>query len=323
MPAGVDEFAWIESLRPLTGGDPRALDLMDDAAIIPGRPGFDLVVTKDALVEGVHLPWGADPDIFARRLLRTNLSDLAAKAAEPFGYFLMTAFSGACDTRWRARFAAALRDDGVEFGLHLLGGDTVGTSGPVVVAATLLGWTPARGMIRRSGALPGDALMVCGFVGDGWLGLRATQGEVIDGHERLAAHYRLPRPLLQLRDALRSHAAATADISDGLLADAARIAEASGIGLRVELDSAPLSPEAAAWLSSQTDSAGALMSLVTGGDDYGLVCAVRPEKRAAFVAAVEALGVPVSRAGLFEQAPGLRVFYAGEIRAADRLGWSH
>ena len=98
--SGQDEFDWIASLRPLTRGEPAALNLMDDAAVLPSRPGHDLVISKDAMVEGVHFLSGEDPDIIARRLLRTNLSDLAAKAAEPFGYFLMTSFAERCDAAW-------------------------------------------------------------------------------------------------------------------------------------------------------------------------------------------------------------------------------
>src|ERR1700678_787655 len=120
MPDPVDEFTWIASLRPLALGDERALGLADDAAVLPARSGSDLVISKDAMVEGVHFLTGEAPDVIAPRLLRTSLSDLAAKAAEPFGYLLLTAWPPGRDKAWRARFAEGLGEDGRAFGVALL-----------------------------------------------------------------------------------------------------------------------------------------------------------------------------------------------------------
>jgi thiamine-monophosphate kinase len=318
-----DEFEWIARLRPLTLGDPRALALADDAAVLPGRPGFDLVISKDAMVEGVHFLVGEAPATVARRLLRTALSDLAAKAAEPFGYLLLTAWPADRDGAWREAFAAGLATDGKAFAVALLGGDTVSTPGPATFAATVLGWAPAGRSILRSGARAGDALVVCGAIGDGWLGLEAARGEIADPGGRLADRYRLPTPLLSLRGALREHASAAADVSDGLLADAVHIAEASGLGLAVALDDLPLSPAAAAWCEGQADQSGARLALATGGDDYALVCAVDPASEPAFVQAVQALGVPTARVGHFTAASGLDVALAGVPISTGRLGWRH
>src|SRR5438270_6791369 len=121
MTARLDEFAWIDLLKPLTRGDSRALNLADDAAVIPARPGYDLVVSKDAMVEGVHFLAGEAPGDIARRLLRTSLSDLAAKAAEPFGYFLMTAWPPDRPAGDQRAFIEGLDRDGAEFGVVLLG----------------------------------------------------------------------------------------------------------------------------------------------------------------------------------------------------------
>ena len=247
-----DEFEWIARLRPLTLGDPRALALMDDVAVLPGRPGFDLVISKDAMVEGVHFLAGESPGFVARRLIRAALSDLAAKAAEPFGYLLLTAWPADRDGAWREAFAQGLAVDGEAFGLALLGGDTVSSPGPLTLCATVLGWAPVGGTVLRSGARAGDALMVCGAIGDGWLGLKAARGEIADTNGWLADHYRLPTPLVCLRQALRDHAHAAADVSDGLLADAVHVAEASGLGLAIDLDQLPLSPPAAAWARRST-----------------------------------------------------------------------
>jgi len=323
MPDPVDEFVWIASLRPLTLGDERALGLADDAAVLPARSGYDLVISKDALVEGVHFLADEAPDVIARRLLRTSLSDLAAKAAEPFGYLLLTAWPPGRDKAWRNRFAEGLGEDGRTFGVALLGGDTVSTPGPLVVSATVLGWAPHGKAVPRSGARAGDALMVCGDIGDGWLGLLAAQGRVVDNGGVLAARYRLPTPLLSLRDALRGYARAAADVSDGLIADASHVAEASRLGFSLDLDLMPVSAPARAWCAGETDQAAARLALAAGGDDYAIVCAVASEDRPAFVRAVEACGVAVARVGRFEAPPGLRVLVAGRPVRVDQLGWRH
>ncbi len=317
-----DEFDWIASLRVLARGDPRSLDLRDDAAVLPARPGFDLVVSKDAMVEGVHFLAGEAPAIVARRLLRTALSDLAAKAAEPFGYFLLTAWPADRDAAWRDAFREGLASDGLEFDVNLLGGDTVATPGPLTLSATVLGWAPAGRAVLRSGARAGDALIVCGSIGDGWLGLRAAKGE-LSGLASLAERYRLPVPLLRLREALRAFAHAAADVSDGLIVDAAHLAEASGLELRLDLAAMPLSPEARRWLEDQPDLSAALIALATGGDDYALVCAVDPGAAAAFIAATGAVGVPAATLGAFGAGAGVEVTLGGGPLVVGRQGWRH
>jgi len=318
-----DEFEWIASLRPLTKGDPAALALLDDAAVLPSRPGFDLVISKDALVEGVHVLPGEAPDIIARRLLRTSLSDLAAKAAEPYGYFLMIAWPADRDRAYRDRFAAGLAHDGEAFGVILLGGDTVSTVGPLVVSATVLGWTPSGRTVLRSGARAGDRLLVCGPIGDGWLGLEAALGRLDDPLGALVDHYQLPLPLFRLREALMRYAHAAADVSDGLLADAGHIAEASGLGLTVQLDRLPLSASGRQWCAGQPDRIAALAALASAGDDYAIVCAVDAAEEDAFLAAVAALGIPAAAAGRFDTSPGLRIAVGDQAVGAHRLGWRH
>lgn len=311
MPGG--EFDWIARLlRPLTRGAPEALDLLDDAAVIPSRPGFDLVVTKDALVAGVHFLPDDPLDLVARKLLRVNLSDLAAKGAEPFGYFLTTAWPTAATWADRERFVEGLAGDGATFGLSLLGGDTVVTTGPFSVTATMLGWVPAGRAVLRKGARPGDLLAVSGPIGDGWLGLKAARGEV-EG-EGLADRYRLPRPRTDLAEVLRGRARAAADISDGLLADAGHIATASGCSVVIDLGRMPVSAAAARWLDRQPDRLAALVGMATGGDDYEIACALSPD-----AAAPEGLTV----VGLFGDGEGVRATFDGAMVAVDRLGWTH
>ncbi len=277
-----NEFEQIARLyRPLTRGAPEALGLLDDAAVMASRPGFDLVITKDTLVEGVHFPAGERPDLVARKLLRVNLSDLAAKGADPYGYLLSTAWPPGYGWAERESFARGLDIDGEAFGLTLLGGDTVSTSGPLVVSATMLGWVPAGGMVRRAGAQDGDVLAVSGVIGDGGLGLKVVQNALDDPHGRLRARYTLPEPRVDLRDGLRQHAHAAADVSDGLVADAWHIAEASRLGLVISLGTLPVSPEGRTWLAQQSDPLAAMLFLATSGDDYEVVCATSLEGAAA------------------------------------------
>src|SRR5580658_7080441 len=254
-----DEFDWIAALRPLTRGEPAALGLMDDAAVLPARTGADLVISEDAMVEGVHFLAGEDGAIVARRLLRTSLSDLAAKAAEPFGYTLTVAWPPSRDWDDRQAFVRGLDEDGQYFGLALLGGDTVSTPGPLTVSATVFGWALAERMVPRSGALPRHELVVCGVIGDGYLGLKAARGEVADTNGKLALKYRLPEPMLQLREALRAHAAAAADVSDGLVADVLHLAEASECGVVLDLSLTPLSKAGKTWVARRKDKAKALL----------------------------------------------------------------
>lgn len=268
----LDEFGEIARLfRPLTRGAPGAFDLRDDAAVVPQRPGYDLVVTKDAIVEGVHYLAGETPELVGRRLARVNLSDLAAKGAEPFAAFLAVAWPKGFSDADRAGFAAGLGADLREAGVSLMGGDTIVTPGPLTASLTALGWVPEGRMVRRAGARPGDRLMVSGHIGDGWLGLLAARGEIADPDGRLAGRYRLPTPRLDLRAAVLEHATAAADVSDGLIADAGHIAEASGVGLVLDLARTPLSSPARAWLETQPDRAQALAALASGGDDYEIV----------------------------------------------------
>ena len=316
-----DEFDWIEALRPLTRGEPAAFNLMDDAAVLPAREGYDMVVSEDAMVEGVHFLEGEEPDIIARRLLRTSLSDLAAKAAEPFGYTLTVAWPP--DRTWAERmaFIRGLDEDGKRYNVSLLGGDTVSTPGPLTVSATVFGWVPEDGMVPRAGALPRHALVVCGQIGDGFLGLKAAKGEIPDEGGWLAKHYRLPEPMFALRDVLRSHAAAAADVSDGLIADALHLAEASECGAVLNLEQMPLSVAGQAWVDAAEDRAKALLELASAGDDYALVCAAAEGQ--VLVAAAKACGVPATVMGAFVPPAGVDVRLEGRRLTPRRLGYRH
>lgn len=310
-----DEFSEIERLfRPLTRGAPGALDLLDDAAVIPSRPGYDLVVTKDAIVEGVHFPEGEAPELVARKALRVNLSDLAAKAAEPFACFLAVAWPHRFEARDRERFALGLASDLETYDMSLMGGDTVVTPGPFMVSLTAMGWTPAGTLVRRFGARPGDQLLVSGTIGDAALGLLAVRGEIRDPNGRLTHRYRLPNPRVDLRDDLRRIATAACDVSDGLVADAGHIARASGVGLEIDLEALPLSGAVASWLERQKDPKAALLRLATGGDDYEIVCTAPPN-------VLRPVGM--TQIGRVTEGEGVAVRFAGEPVDAGPGGWRH
>ncbi len=323
----MDEFQSIAKLfRPLTLGAPEALELLDDAAAIPSRPGFDLVVTKDAMVEGVHFLPDDPPDLVARKLLRVNLSDLAAKAAEPYAYFLAVAWPPSWGDASRTAFAAGLAEDQAKFGLKLLGGDTVSTPGPLTLSLTMLGWVPSGRMVKRSGAQAGDVLLVSGTIGDGHLGLAAARGDWTGPQQEaayLAGRYRIPEPRIDLRTALARYASAAADVSDGLLADAGHIAIASGLGLSIQLEQLPLSTAAASWAARRPDRVAAFAQLATGGDDYEIICAVAPSDALAITAMALEAGVALTPIGRFDAEPGARITYGDRDVVVGKRGWTH
>lgn len=324
----IGEFETIARLfSPLSQGDPAARGLKDDAAVLPVRQGFDLVITKDMLVAGVHfLP--ADPmDLVARKALRVNLSDLAAKGAEPFGYFLGVAWPQGSDWEDRAAFAGGLAEDQKLFDVHLLGGDTVRSPGPLTVSITALGWVPHGKAPARAGAKPGDLVVVSGSIGDGWLGLQAARG-TLHGQdparlEALVRHYHLPQPRLDLGRAVRDYASASIDVSDGLVADVGHIAGASGVRIELDLERIPLSGAAKAWLSQRADDIQARLDLATGGDDYELACAVRPENAEAFIKAAAGIGLPAAVVGRVSAGQGMVVLFEGQVVPVPQAGWTH
>jgi thiamine-monophosphate kinase len=315
-----DEFDTIERLfRPLAPC-PEARGLADDVAVLPSRPGHDLILTKDAIVEGVHFLPDDAPELVARKLLRVNLSDLAAKGAEPFGYLLAVAWSPRWGWREREAFAAGLAQDQSIFGVVLLGGDTVSTPGPFTASVTALGYAPAGRTVPRSGARPGDRVLVSGAIGDGWLGLAAARGSLDlppAAVAYLADRYRLPRPRVDLAPAVLDAASASADVSDGLLADAGHIAKASGVALSLELGAMPISDEARAWMAGQSDEAEALVALASGGDDYQIVCTAPPAD------AERLRSHGFADIGVVEEGTGVSVAFAGRRVVASRSGWRH
>jgi thiamine-monophosphate kinase len=307
------EFALIaRHFRPLSGEG--SLGLADDAALLTPPAGRELVLAADAMVAGVHFLADDPPETIGRKLLRANLSDLAAMGARPLGYLMTIALPAGLDDDGLAGFAAGLAEDQARYGIFLLGGDTVSTPGPLSLSITVLGTVEPGAALRRAGAQPGDEIWVSGRIGDGWLGLRAARGERADPDGTLAARYRLPEPRLALGRALRGVAHACMDVSDGLLQDLSHLCRAGGLAAEVEAARVPVA-----------DAAAPIEALVTGGDDYELLFAAPPERAEAVRAAGAASGTPVTRVGRFTAGePRVTLLGEGGVDITPaRLGWSH
>ncbi len=313
--------------KPLAS-DPGALGLVDDAAILKAL-GEDIVVTTDAVVEGVHYLADDSPDTVARKALRVNLSDLAAKGAMPAGFVLTLALRSAEDA-WLRPFADALGADAGFFACPLLGGDTVSTPGPQMISITAFGRVPAGRMVGRTGASPGDLVMVTGTIGDAALGLDVLRGGAAAkaltsdpaAREILISRYRVPQPRNALALAVRDHAAAAMDVSDGLAGDLAKLCAASGVSADIDAACVPLSAPAAGLLAR---GAIGIEVLLAGGDDYEIVCAVPAGQAEAFIAAGQAAGVAITAIGSIVQAGRPPRFTDGQGKelALKRLSYSH
>jgi thiamine-monophosphate kinase len=308
--------------------DPGALGLDDDAALLGAR-GEDIVVTTDAIVEGVHYLPGDPPDTIARKALRVNLSDLAAKGALPAGFVLTLALRSV-DESWLAAFARGLGEDATSFDCPLLGGDTVSTPGPPMVSITAFGRVPERKMVHRSGARPGDRLMVTGTIGDAALGLDLLKGGAVAkaltgdsaAADMLASRYRMPQPRNALALAVRNHARAAMDVSDGLAGDLTKLCTASGVSADIEVPLVPLSAAAAALLARGVVG---LEALISGGDDYEILCAVAPADVTAFVQEAGYAGVAVAEIGTVtgQSQPPRFLDAQGRPMRLQHLSYSH
>lgn len=310
------EFSLIaRHFRPLAG--PGGLDLSDDAAVFAPPPGREMVISADAMVQGVHFLPDDPADLVARKLLRTNLSDLAAMGAVPFGYLMTVSTPRATPDAWFAGFAAGLAHDQRAYGITLLGGDTTSTPGPISLSLTILGTVAPGQAIRRTGARPGCEIWVSGTIGDGALGLLAAGGRLDDPDGFLADRYRLPQPRLGLAE--HGTVRACMDVSDGLVQDLGHLCRAGGVAAVVEAARVPLSAAARSAGPSQ------LGRCLTGGDDYELLMAIAPGCGAMLQARATVLGFSVARIGLFvDGTPEVRVLdAAGQAIDVSGGGWSH
>lgn len=321
LAAGEGEFSFIaRHLRPLASNHAGALELADDAALLEPTAGMQLVMAKDALVEGVHFLPHDKAEHVAQKALRVNLSDMAAMGATPRGYLLALMRPKRLPPEWLGRFAQGLGEDQAQFGVTLLGGDTVVTPGPLTLSVTMLGELPRGQALRRNGARAGDDIYVSGTLGSAALGLHVLQGRLstsMSASDFLIRRYRLPTPRIGLGEALRGVAHAAIDISDGLVADLGHLLETSGQGAEIHTDRIPLSKAAA-------HHRGALEAALTGGDDYELIFTAHPEQRPAIQSIGEQLSLSLTVIGQITDGESLDILDAtGRPVAIEGTGWQH
>lgn len=280
MPRPSEDELIARYFAPLAG--PGGLGLQDDAALISPPPGQDLVLTVDALVAGIHFLADDPPDSTGVKALAVNLSDLAAKGADPVGFLLALALPDGWTEAWLGGFAQGLAALAAEAGCPLLGGDTVRAAGPLTISITAIGAVPAGRMVRRTTARPGDLVCLTGTIGDAALGLPLAAGEEPawaaalepSGRAHLVERFRRPTPRLGFAAALRRHAHAAMDVSDGLAGDLAKMLRASGVGGTLHLDRLPLSGAARAALAAEPTL---LDRIAGGGDDYEILLTLPPD----------------------------------------------
>lgn len=313
--------------KPLAAGFPGARGLRDDAAVFGVPEGRELVVTTDAMVAGVHFfPDDAPADI-AAKLMRSNLSDLAAMGAEPLAYTLVTALPRGLDESWLEGFAAGLGEEQRQFGIALAGGDSVSTTGPITLSVTAFGLVPAGRALPRWGGRPGDRVFVTGTIGDAALGLEIAYGrlDIPDGETRthLLRRMRRPDPRMSVGPRLIGLAGGAMDVSDGLVADLGHLCEESGCAALLRADVVPLSDAARGAIDGDP---ARLALAITGGDDYELLFCAPPSARDALAALAADSGVAITEIG--ELTPGT----PGEVAVLDaagtplplaRRGWDH
>lgn len=320
-----DELKLIERyFRPLAGDG--AFDLTDDAAQIVPESGLDQVITSDMIASGVHFLPDDPPDTIARKALRVNLSDLASKGADPFGYCLNIALAPEITDDWLAEFAAGLADDQQQYGIRLLGGDTISVRGATLISVTAIGTLPNGRMVHRFGAMAGDYLYVSGAIGAAAVGLSLLSEPKSSLHnldgitaQICLGRYRLPEPRTDLIGAICDYASAAMDVSDGLVGDTDKLTSASGCTGTIIFEDVPL-PEG---LSGHVDDQVA-RRLITGGDDYEILASVAPANADAFEKAGLAGGVPVSRIGwLAEGTTPVQVIKDGREMALTERAYIH
>ena len=313
--------------RPLAT-HPGAFGLADDAAAITPPPGCDLVLTTDGVIAGVHV-FADDPaDFIARKALRMNLSDLAAKGATPLGFLLALSLPAGTTKSWLAAFARGLGEDAKHYGCPLLGGDTDHTPGPAAVSIAAFGAVPHSKMVRRSTAKIGDAVVVTGTIGDAALGVKLRRDPRLAKRWRLSnaeaaalvRRYRLPQPRNALAQTVLCYASAAIDISDGLAGDLDKLCRGSKVAADIEVVRIPLSKGARAAIAAAPKL---IETALTGGDDYEIAMTVAPKKLAALRRAAKAAGVPVTEIGRVRRGEGARFTQEGRALNFARPAYSH
>jgi thiamine-monophosphate kinase len=319
------EFALIAELFAPLATSRNAFGLKDDAATLPQRRGQDIVVTTDAVIAGVHFLASDPPQTIARKALRVNLSDLAAKGARPAGYLLALSLPADTDMTWLRAFAGGLAEDQKLFNLSLLGGDTTSTPGPLSIAITAFGHVPKGGMLQRRGARAGDLIYVSGTIGDaaGGLALLKDNDRSLSHalRDHLVHRFQVPQPRVSLGPLLRGVASAALDVSDGLIADLRHIADVSGV--RMEINAGAV-PRSTALRTMWGDDDAAVLRAVTSGDDYEIAFTARARDAARVMGAAKRSGVAISLIGRVLKGRGVNLQGAdGRPIPVPAGGWTH
>ncbi|MTI17374.1 thiamine-phosphate kinase [Rhodobacteraceae bacterium RKSG542] len=303
----MDEFGLIKRYFAPLATSSGAAGLLDDVATLEIPEGHELVLNKDMLAADIHFFKEDDPQAVARKALRVNLSDIAAKGATPLGYLLGVGFPKTIDENWIAAFSQGLAIDQDVFGISLLGGDTIRSPERIVLSVTALGSAPKGQLVRRHTAQAGAQIYVTGTIGDSALGLQlrldrekeSDWGLSAEQSEHLLDRYLLPQPRVAAAPAVLQFACASMDISDGLVADLGHMCRNSGVRAQVDLDKLPLSEGARVAVEGRDD---VLRTVITGGDDYEILCAVLSENCSGFEGSLREASVPFAKIGeLFER----------------------
>lgn len=321
----MNEFEVIKHyFAPLAKGEYGALSLTDDAAVLSVPEGLELIVTKDAICEGVHFIGNEEPSLIARKLLRVNLSDLTAMGATPYGYFLALMLHDAADEAWLASFSGGLKNDQERFGIRLMGGDTTRSHSTLSLSLTAFGTAPRGQALKRVGAKAGDGVYVTGTIGDAALGLQIAQGHLRAEKEAvdyLLGRYQLPVPRVELGQMLRGIATACIDISDGLIQDLGHVAECSGIAAAVVWEKIPLSGAARGCLA-QFDSAYEIIA--AGGDDYELLFTAPQNAHESLQSIAREAKVAITQIGEIKEGSGVKlVDKQGKDILLGKSGYDH
>jgi len=318
------EFDWIERhLAPLAAK--QAFGLKDDAALIQCGTDYDLVVTQDAILEGIHFLPDDPVETIAQKALRVNVSDIVAKGAQPFAYSMALGMPDAWQNLQMEQFAGGLRMDQDTYGLKLLGGDTYRSPDRLCVSVTMFGRVEPQNYKSRLGAKPGDVLMVSGTMGDGALGLQAATKDLViasNAAKQLLDAYRLPRPPLAMATIIARHATASMDISDGLIGDCEKLCRASSVGATIEQNNVPLSP--AVHEALETDP-GLIENVLGGGDDYQTLSTFRPQDKEQVLAQAKAAAVQLTEIGEItrDTLEGVSLTRAGVPVSLQTTSYSH
>lgn len=326
-PSAMNEFDRIRRfLAPLAAKAEGAFGLEDDAAEVIPPAGYRFVITQDTLVETVHFLGSEPPAAIAQKALRVNISDLVAKGAQPWGYFLSISLPARCGDDWLEQFASGLAQDQQNYGITLMGGDSTAHPSHAGITITALGTVEnGQSVLRRKGATEGDCIYVTGTIGDALAGLLILQGKLQasgEAGDALVRRYTHPEPRLDFMPVLKRYATASMDVSDGLLQDLGHLLRLSGVGAVVQLENIPLS-DAVKGLQHEV-TPDTITTFSAGGDDYELLFTVPSHHYDRLMQAANDAGIRLSAIGKITADKGVRLEYNGRIVASPaKLGYLH